>query len=120
MAEELFEHGFLTYKPVIDECPNDEDQQELIFIGTMISAGITIDILSFVASSLESPFAYKHSDIYFDWTNGGWVDIPQQEGPWEVAVSHIDELAKSKDIDSLIELKNYTEEAINSVDSKEK
>ncbi|GAA76163.1 hypothetical protein P20480_2636 [Pseudoalteromonas sp. BSi20480] len=34
-----------------------------------------------------------------------WVDIPQQEAPWEVAVAHIDELAESQDIDSLMELK---------------
>tara|TARA_B110000211_G_C13768202_1_gene416326 strand:+ start:134 stop:388 length:255 start_codon:yes stop_codon:yes gene_type:complete len=67
MAEELFEHGFLTYKPVIDEFPNDEAQQELVFTGTMFSAGITLDILRFVTSSLQSPFAYEHSDIYFDW-----------------------------------------------------
>ncbi len=120
MAEELFEKNFLSHEPVIDEFPNDEAQKELIFIGTMISAGITLDILRFVTSSLQSPFAYKHSDIYFDWTNGRWLDKPQHEDPWEVAVAHIDELAGSKDIDSLIELKNYTEEAINSVDSKER
>jgi hypothetical protein len=103
---------------VIDEFPNYEAQKDLIFIGTMIFAGITLDILRFVTSSLQSPFAYKHSDIYFDWTNGRWVDTPQQEGPWEVAVAYIYELAESKDIDSLIELKTHAEEAINSLSSK--
>lgn len=69
MTEELFEKNFLTHKPVIDEFPNDEAQKELIFIGTMISADITLDIIRFVTSSLQSPYAYMHSDIYFDWTN---------------------------------------------------
>lgn len=44
-----------------------------------------------------------------------WVDIPQQEAPWEVAVAHIDELAESKDVDSLIELKGHIENSIESI-----
>jgi hypothetical protein len=118
MAEELFEKNLLTHKPVIDEFPNDEAQKELIFIGTMISAGITLDILRFVTSSLQSPYSYSHKDIYFDWSSGQWLDKPRQGEHWEVALAHIDELEASQDIDSLMELKNHVEEAINSLSTK--
>lgn len=112
MAEELFDRGFLNQRPVVDQFPNDEAQKELIFIGTMISAGISLDILRFVTSSLKRPYAYKHSDIYFDWSRNIWLEKTQEEEPWEIIQAYIEQLVEDNNIDSLIEFKYLIDEAI--------
>lgn len=113
MAEELFGAGFLSYEPTHDAYPEDEALNELMFIGSIIATGCTLDTLHFVTRSLHKPYSYSHKDIYFDWSSGQWLDKPRQDEPWEVALAHIGELAASQDIDSLKELKNHVEEAIN-------
>ncbi len=118
MAEELFKHKFLIHQPVVDEFPSNEAQEELIFIGSMIAAGCTLEVLSFATKSLKRPYSYKHRDVFFDWTCGQWVDKSKQGDPWEIAIAHINDLSESKDIDSLITLKKYAEEAIESLSLK--
>jgi len=115
MAEELFEAGFLSYEPFYDVYPDDEALDEIIFIGSILAAGCTLETLNLVIRSLHKPYSYSHKDIYFDWVSAQWIDKPQQEDPCELTKGHIEELAEGKDIDSLIELKNYVDEAIDNL-----
>lgn len=118
MAEELFGAGFLSDEPTYDAYPDDQALKELMFIGSIIASGCTLETLRFVTRSLPKPYTYSHKDIYFDWCSGQWLDKPMPDEPWDVAVAHISELVVSKDIDSLIELKNHAEEAINELIAK--
>ena len=111
-VDQLTKAHLLSFQPEPDTELTEQQVRELIFLGQMVANGCDIRMLKLLLQSLQAPFAYSHSHIYFDWQQNIWLPKPDIREPSEIAYEHIESLIESGDMSELTDFKACIDDAL--------
>ena len=109
-AKKLYDDGYLSFDPEIGTTTIATQQSEFTFLGSLVSAGCDPHMLKKLIATLEKPYCYDLTSIYYNWSEQCWMD---HDLPLEAIEKGIAELEAAEDVDSLDEIKNKILGAIN-------
>jgi hypothetical protein len=109
-AKKLYDDKWLSFDPEIITIDNSSKEAEFIFLGTLVAAGCDPRMLKRLLETLEKPYCYGLSGMYYDWAQRCWID---HESPPQDAAKIVSEFEDDGDAASLEELKELAQEAIN-------
>ena len=118
-AKKLYDDEWLSFDPETSLIDNFGMETEFVFLGSLVSAGCTPRILSKLLNRLEKPYLYDIREVFYDWASKMWKDLPSQIPREETAEEIICELEDQEDIDSLLEIKEMLQEAIDRLSAGE-
>ena len=112
-ALKLHEAGWLSFDPQRFDQLEENQESELVFVGSLVAGGCDESMLKQMLAGLEKPYQYRLHRIYFDWQGGQWRLLPvvKDSDPDEIFTNWIEELMESGDIDKILELKDSIAEA---------
>lgn len=107
-AIRLYETEWLSFDP--GKCTTlEEDQEaELVFVGSLVAGGCDDAMLKQMLAGLERPYRYRSGRIYYDWPDKTWRLLPVETAPPppdEVFSDWLDQLVEYGNIDAIRELK---------------
>ena len=73
----LHEDGWLSFNPEATQALDAAEEAELVFVGSLVSAGCDRGLLAQLLSGLEKPYQYCASEIYYDWLSRRWRMLPK-------------------------------------------
>jgi hypothetical protein len=110
-AKKLYDDKWLSFDPEINTINSSSKEAEFIFLGTLVAAGCDPHMLKRLLETLERPYCYHLSGMYYDWAKKCWEDFPDNR---EVEIADIiSKFEDDGDVDSLKELKGRAQDAIN-------
>lgn len=109
-AKKLYDDKWLSFDPEINTIDSSRKKAEFVFLGTLAAAGCDPHMLKRLLETLEKPYCYNLSGMYYDWEKRCWED---HDLPSQAAETFVSELEDDGDVDSLKELKERIQEAIN-------
>jgi hypothetical protein len=115
-AKKLYDDKWLSFDPEINTINSSSKEAEFVFLGTLVAAGCDPRMLKRLLETLEKPYCYDLSDIYYDWSNRCWMD---HDSPSQVRAKIVSEFEDDGDVDSLEELKVLVQDAINRLTNDE-
>ena len=71
-ALKLHEDGWLSFNPETTQALDAAEEAELVFVGSLVSAGCDWGLLAQLLNGLEKPYRYRVSEIYYDWLSQRW------------------------------------------------
>lgn len=111
-ALHLSQLGLISFDPAmvseLDLC----QEAELEFIGALVAAGCTTQMLRILLKGLQPPYAYKLSRIYYDWGLQSWMLFPISQPDLDNFEDLVDMYQKNEDLPALFRLKWRIEDAI--------
>ncbi len=121
-ALKLHEDGWLSFNPEATQALDAAEEAELVFVGSLASAGCDRGLLTQLLSSLEKPYRYRVSEIYYDWLSRRWRSVPTVEevNPQAVFDDWLEELQEAADADTLTGLAEQISAALDAVKQNEK
>lgn len=106
-AVKLYEDKLISFNPEEIHALSEGQEAELCFIGALVVCDCSSDILSDLLATLESPYEYQHSRIYYDWPSKRWCELPEQEDPETIFYEWTTDLLASEDIETLEKIKEH-------------
>jgi hypothetical protein len=109
---ELHEGDWLSFDPRTTPELNPAQEAELVFLGSLVSAGCDRGVLAHLLAGLKKPYAYRVGQIYYDWSYQCWRvlndagDVERNVEEW------IDELYAWRELAALRRLRRVVDEAI--------
>ena len=67
----------LSFNPGASKLLTEKQAKELRFLGVLMATFSSVESLKKILSSLERPYAYSTSDIYYSWHRHEWLELPQ-------------------------------------------
>ncbi len=118
----LYEQGFLSFDPATAKTLQEEKEAELLFLGSLVSAGCDEQMLKHLLRGLEKPYQYQLNMIYYDWTAQAWRLIPRLESfdRDELVQEWLDELSEEGDIETLRSIEGSLQAAIKAASEADK
>jgi hypothetical protein len=114
-AKKLYDDKWLSFDPEINTTDSSSREAEFIFLGTLVAAGCDPHMLKRLLETLEKPYCYHLSGMYYDWAKRCWEDFPETE-----ILDIVSEYEGSGDLDSLEELKGFVQGAMDRLNGEEK
>lgn len=112
-AIKLFEDGWLSFCPETTPQMDEGQEAELRFIGGLVIAGCDRRMLTSLLASLNRPYAYRASKLYYDWNVRCWRVLPEPRmGPEAHFADWLEKLVEQKDIGSLSGILEMTHDAV--------
>lgn len=112
-AIKLFEEGWLSFDPRAAAELNDAHDAELRFVGSLITAGSSPELLRHLLSGLSKPYHYQNSEIYYDWRENRWRPLPEPANDPEAVLGEwIHTLVENQNVPRLTQLKEQIELAL--------
>jgi hypothetical protein len=118
-ARKLYDDKWLSFDPEITLIDNDAMQTEFVFLGSLVAAGCDPHMLKRLLAGLGKPYSYDFLQIYYDWSERSWKDLPYEGSPVKVAEEILTELEEEGDCDSLNEISKQVHEAINRLNEED-
>ena len=118
-AKKLYDDKWLSFDPETSLINNFGMEIELVFLGSLVSAGCTPRMLLRLLEKLEKPYRYDIQKIFYDWPSQTWKDLPSQSPREEIAEEIISELETQGDMDSLLEIQEILQETIDRLSADE-
>jgi hypothetical protein len=115
-AKKLYDDKWLSFDPEINTTDSSSKEAEFIFLGTLVAAGCDPHMLKRLLETLEKPYCYGLSGMYYDWEKRCWMD---HDLPSQTAAKIVSEFEDEGDAASLTELKERVQEAINRLNGDE-
>ena len=110
-AKSLFEARMLSFNPGASKLLTEKQAKELRFLGVLMATFSSVESLKKIVSSLERPYAYSTSDIYYSWHRHEWLELPQPLTVDNVR-ELIETLADSEEGEELVKLRKLITDAL--------
>jgi hypothetical protein len=111
--KKLFDDKWLSFDPETSMITDEGMQEEFIFLGSLVGAGVDPRLLERLLNGLEKPYRYDIGHMYYDWKTENWTEIPSILNPVKVTKNLIADYAANSDIEGLIEINESVKEALN-------
>lgn len=115
-ALKLFDDGWLSFDPDSTRELDDADDAELRFVGSLVTAGCTPNLLRSLLGGLSKPYRFKSNRIYFDWAANRWRPLPEPSAPPQTVFNDwLESLVEDQDFVRLSELKEDIDQALSRI-----
>lgn len=114
-ASKLHENGVLSFNPESASPLNEDEAEELRFIGSLIAHDCTPSMLTRLLSSLPQSYRYFGHRLYYNWALRCWRVLEEVDEPTAVR-EYISRLQEAGDNDELEAIKNEVETALAKID----
>ncbi len=76
---QLWNDGYLSFNPSEKDELNAFEYYELNFVSTLFNSGISLNSIKCFLSTLDKPYCYDISKLYFNFINREWEMLPVPE-----------------------------------------
>jgi hypothetical protein len=111
-AVRLFEDAWLSFNPETGGPLDESREAELIFLGSLVSAGCTRPVLRQLLAGLRKPYCYDVRRIYYVWTTQEWRLLPGEGDPEGAFFALLERLRERHARDALLNLRSWLDEAL--------
>lgn len=114
-ALKLWDDKSLSFDPASTPRLDEDQESELVFLGSLVSAGCDPTFLKHLLEGLQRPYCYRISQIYFDWSARQWRPLPKSETSQkreEIFSSWVEELKDEQELNVLTQLASDIDAAI--------
>lgn len=114
-AVRLHEAAWLSFDPQKLAKLEEDQEAELVFVGSLVAGGCDDAMLKQLLAGLEKPYQYRAHQMYYDWVDKTWRLLPIREDPdpEELFNYWVNELVQTGEIDKIVELKTSISDAEN-------
>lgn len=112
MGTLLFDKGFLGFDPTSTNDLTPAEAAELEFVGSLFASGLTMPFIEGMLADLEEPYSYSIHDIYWDWRNANWRNLPTPPPGDETVEEYISQCYFDNDAFRLIEIRDRIEDML--------
>jgi hypothetical protein len=67
----------ISFDPREVEKLDESQMAEFTFVGSIIAANCSLDLLADLLADLTKPYCYSHNEIYYHWPSREWRMIPE-------------------------------------------
>ena len=85
-AVKLHETGWLSFDPQKISKLAEDQEAELMFVGSLVAGGCDDAMLEQMLAGLEKPYRYRAHQMFFDWVAKTWRLLPVPKEPDAEAV----------------------------------
>ena len=112
--------GWLSFDPEVSSALDESQEVELRFVGSLVSGGCDPSLLISLLGTLEKPYRYRGSKIYYDWSACRWRLLPERNvNPETVFSDWIEQLRADRDVDTLRSLASDIDDALSEIEPSE-
>jgi len=119
-AVNFYKETWLSFDPETTEKLSPAQEAELVLLGSLVTAGCDGNVLTFLLSGLQKPYAYRLDRLYYDWANRCWrllEDVDDLEGKFD---EWIGEIVAWHELDRLERIRDRVESAILFLETRRK
>lgn len=104
----LHDTGWLSFDPQKVAKLEEDQEAELVFVGSLVAGGCDDAMLKQLLAGLEKPYKYRAHQMYYDWVGKTWRLLPMSKDPdpEELFNYWVDELVGNGEIEKIEELKD--------------
>lgn len=114
-ASKLHDDGWLSFDPEATNSLSEQQECELRFIGSLVTGGLSPNLLPEILEGLNKPYIYEGRKIYYDWAEKRWRLIPEVLNEIETQFEEwIDDLVNEGNSDALKDMQEKIETALKS------
>ena len=117
-AIKLHADGWLSFNPENAHALNETQEQELRFVGSLVTGGCDPHLMAGLLNGLERPFCYDGRRIYYDWAERRWRLLPTPSpdpNPESVFGEWLEVLKSDGDFARLEEIKSEVDQVLKSL-----
>jgi len=119
-AAKLHDDGWLSFDPETTAQLTEPQEYELRFVGALVTGGCGPELLAELLKTLDKPYCYNGSHIYYDWAAKAWQSIPDPRDEIETLVEEwIEELQESGDVGQLEQIKTQVDDALSALEAED-
>lgn len=111
-ARRLHEDGWLSFDPEAGGVLDESSEAELVFIGSLVGAGLSRPVLRQLLADLRKPYCYDVRRLFFDWRTHEWRLLPGEHDPEGAFFALLERLRERDAIDILLNLRGWLDEAL--------
>jgi hypothetical protein len=111
-ARKLYEDGLLSFDPESGGALDESREAELIFVGSIVSAGCTRSVLRQLLVGLHKPYCYDVRRIFFAWSTHEWRLLPGEDDPEGAFFGFLERLRERHAYEALLNVRGWVDEAL--------
>jgi hypothetical protein len=111
-AARLHEDGLLSFDPESSGPLDESREAELIFVGSMVSAGCTHPVLRQLLAGLRRPYCYDVRRMFYAWSTQEWRLLPGENDPEGAFFALLERLRERQAREALLNLRCWLDEAL--------
>ena len=115
----LHDDGLLSFNPEETPISHTGMEAEFTFLGSLVAAGCDPRMLKRLLTGLERPYRYDINHIYYDWPTKQWRKMPEVSSPEESFQDWLSELVAEGDVETIREILDSAQEALDQFESDE-
>lgn len=111
-ARRLHDDGLLSFDPETGGALDESREAELIFLGSIVSAGCTRPVLRQLLAGLRKPYCYDVRRMFYAWSMQEWRLLPGEDDPEAAFFALLERLRERHAHEALLNLRGWLDEAL--------
>jgi hypothetical protein len=111
-AHRLHEDGWLSFDPEAGGVLDESREAELIFVGSLVGAGLSRTLLRQLLGALRKPYCYDLRRLFYDWRAHEWRLLPGENDPEGAFFALLERLRERHEREALLNLRGWLDEAL--------